>query len=127
MDISEAVEQGVDTEANPRSSTKASALPRRDAEGVLGGLDTGTYHDNLIKFARLFRSPKNAEIAALVTEQDTWINRVHVACHLWNRADDNDTYNATFVRGQLGVEEAGDSNEIWHGDSVITPIIEEFD
>ncbi|KAK7911912.1 hypothetical protein PG985_014393 [Apiospora marii] len=147
MGMSDGVEQAIDPEANPtirdeglRAAAKRCNIMHStrficyvvmacllEAEGLLGGLDAGTFYENLTNFARWFKSPRNAQIAALAIEQDTWVDRFHVACHLWNRADDNDTYNASFVRGQLGVEEAGDSNEIWHGDSVIAPIIEEAD
>ncbi|KAK8063563.1 hypothetical protein PG996_008215 [Apiospora saccharicola] len=60
-------------------------------------------------------------------EQHSWVKRLQVACHLWNREDDGDTDNAAEFRDRFGVEELDGCDELWHDDSVITPIIEEVD
>ncbi|KAK7964095.1 SET domain protein [Apiospora saccharicola] len=146
MGISEGVEEVVDTDANPiiLDASFRAAAERSDilhstrfisymmmpcvleAEGLLGSLDTETYSVNLSIFAKWFKTPKNAQIADMAMKQNYWVNRLQVACHLWNRKDDGDTDNAVEFRERFGVELDG-SGEIWHDDSVDTPIIEEVD
>lgn len=82
---------------------------------------------NLTEFAKWLQSPKNAQIAKMVIEQDSWVDKLNVACHLWNRPDDGDSDNARYFRDQFGMEDPEDSMGIWCDESVITPLIEEVD
>ncbi|KAK7959647.1 SET domain-containing protein [Apiospora aurea] len=92
-----------------------------EAEGVLGDIDADTYRLNLDSFARAFETPENVEIALLATEQETWLKRFLVACHLWGRQDAGDYHNMVKWLGQFGYEVP------LYDPFITSPIVEEVD
>lgn len=146
--LSRGVEDIVDTETNPIISNpglRAAAANCEimhstrficctmipcllEAEGNLGIFTSDIYCRDLEVFAARFQSAENVRIAELVLLQPYWLERLDVAFHLWNRADDGDMANAATSREELGMmAEPSDSAGIWQDDSVTTPTIEEVD
>ncbi|KAK8078982.1 hypothetical protein PG994_002789 [Apiospora phragmitis] len=92
-----------------------------EAEGILGDIDASTYHINLGAFAWAFETPENLEIAILVMEQGTWMERLFVACHLWNRKFAGDHHN------MVGWQEEFEMEVTSHNPFNTSPMIEEVD
>ncbi|KAK8063564.1 hypothetical protein PG996_008216 [Apiospora saccharicola] len=147
MGFSRGVKDTVDTEANPvilNPGLRAAAADCNilhstrfigyilipcllEVERNLGIHTSGIYCGDVEELASRFKSPANIHIANEVLQQPWWADRLLVALHLWNRADDGDVENAALAREEFGMKEPVDSVGIWQDDSSTTPIIEEID
>ncbi|KAK6836562.1 set 5 [Apiospora arundinis] len=98
-----------------------------EAEGLLHPLEEAACVRNFNTFARWFETPFNAKIAAMALKRDTWVERLFVACFLWNRPNAADVDAAGVLLERFGFGGSNNVANIWKEQPSIVPIIEEVD